>query len=102
MPRGRPKGFAKTGGRIRGTPNKRTSASVNAFASLAGEHGEKYAAILNDIATAEGQKPDIKLLALRIAAPYIWRKQPEAHEISGPDGGGIPVIVHKHLTEPPK
>ncbi len=99
---GRPKGYPKTGGRRGGTPNKRTSESANAFAHLAGTYGEKYAQILDDIAQAKEQKPDIRLLALRIAAPYIWRKQPEAHEISGPDGGGIPVIVHKHLTEPPK
>lgn len=81
----------KTGGRSRGTPNKKVSPVAHVFARLGGEHGEVYAEELHRIATQEAD-PNVRTRAISIIRDYLpWQKTADRLELTGQDGG--PVLV---------
>jgi hypothetical protein len=85
---GRPKGHPKTGGRKRGTPNKRTT-ELQARIRATGMMPLDFM-----IAVMRNAKAPLELRfeAARQAAPYVHPRL-TAIEHSGTDGGAVPVEV---------
>ncbi|WP_347467537.1 hypothetical protein [Burkholderia stagnalis] len=94
---GRPKGYPKTGGRQKGTPNKVT-ADVKA---LAREYGPQMIHVLAKIATSQAKSVPAaaKVAAARELLDRGYGK-PTQH-IGGPDGGPIPLSVTGSLAMTP-
>ena len=79
----------KTGGRIRGTPNRRpTYAAVKAM--MAGE--QTPLDFLLGVMRDEKQDIQLRLMAAKAAAPYMHRSL-KSVEQSGADGGPQRIIV---------
>ena len=70
MPVGRPKGIAKTGGRQKGTLNKRTAATLEAIAASGTTPLQYLIAVMRD----ETNDPAVRLDAAKAAAPYCHAK----------------------------
>lgn len=96
-----PKGTKRSpkAGRKAGTPNKATSEEATIFQQLGGMKGELYAQQLHQLAALPHGDPHVRVKAIALIAPYLWRKLPEAVEHSGPGGGPIVLttVIHKHV-----
>lgn len=88
----------KTGGRGLGTPNKATSPEASIFQQLGGLQGEAYAEQLHKLAAEPHGDPHVRVKAIQIIAPYLWKRLPQAVEHSGPAGGPIvtTTVIHEH------
>lgn len=88
MPGGRPKGYAKTGGRTKGTKNWSTMAIREKLASLNCDPLEG----MEKIATDEKNDISIRLQAYKELAKYVY-PQLKAIEISGPGGSPLELLA---------
>jgi hypothetical protein len=84
--RGRPRGYPKSGGRAKGTPNKSTADIKAAALELCPEMLGVLAKLARS-AEAENVRKDAAIAVLQ----WGVGKPRETHEHSGPDGGNIPV-----------
>jgi len=64
---GRPKGYPKTGGRQKGTPNKATAARAAEIAASGLTPLDFMLKVMRD----ENELPDVRLDAAKAAAPYV-------------------------------
>ena len=64
---GRPKGYPKTGGRQKGTPNKATAARAAEIAAAGLTPLDFMLKVMRD----ENELPDVRLDAAKAAAPYV-------------------------------
>ena len=64
---GRPKGYPKTGGRQKGTPNKATAARAAEIAASGLTPLDYMLKVMRD----EDEAPDVRLDAAKAAAPYV-------------------------------
>jgi hypothetical protein len=87
------KGDRKLGGRSKGTPNRTTRELRDCWHKFfeSSEYQENAKARMS-----AGKAPHLEAYLL----PKIYGKAIERHEVSGPDGGPIP--VHDHFAIPPK
>jgi hypothetical protein len=90
---GRPKGQPRTGGRVKGTPNKATGLVSERCRSII-ESPEYLDYFKHRLMV--GQLPP---LLEKMTWEYAYGKAVERQEISGPGGSPIPV-VHDHLSVP--
>lgn len=91
MPPGRPKGTTgtpKTGGRKKGTPNKRTRSIEEKLEALGCDPIAGMAAIANN----ENNSQELRLSAYKEVAQYVAPKR-RAVEHSGPDGGQLVINI---------
>lgn len=107
MPRlGRPKGLPKTGGRQKGTPNKRTQLELEAAQKLGGNVLDLWTTVLSkspvelseylgltakDVGTIVGVFK-IQIDTAKDAAPYLLSKMPQRIAVGGDEELG-PVTV---------
>lgn len=78
---GRPKGYGKTGGRQKGTPNKATAAKAAEVAASGLTPLDYMLRVLRD----EGNDQAVRLDAAKAAAPYVHPKLATV-EVKNPDG----------------
>jgi hypothetical protein len=92
------KGAAKTGGRQKGSLNKRTTLmAVEAEAAVAGEMAEiTPLAFLLKVMRDENEDMDRRVLCGKAAAQYMHPSL-KSVEMSGPDGGPIKYKVNLRL-----
>ncbi len=81
-------GRPKTGGRQKGTPNKRTAATLEAIAASGMTPLEYLIAVMRDEANDQATRID----AAKAAAPYCHAKLASI-EHSGPDGSALVVKI---------
>ena len=84
------------GGRPRGAGNRATREVKDIFIRLGGPDGALYAQQLHDLATGKHGDPHVRIKALSVIAPYVWRKLAERIELTGVNGG--PIEVHDHFA----
>lgn len=77
---GRPKGIAKTGGRVKGVPNKVTAAKLEAVAASGLTPMDFMLQVMRD----ETNELDCRLDAAKSVAPYV---HPKLAPIDATDGG---------------
>ncbi len=77
---GRPKGIAKTGGRVKGVPNKVTAAKLEAIASSGLTPMDFMLQVMRDELAELGQRLD----AAKSVAPYV---HPKLAPVDPTDGG---------------
>lgn len=94
--RGRPSGLPKSGGRKRGTPNKRTAAITEKLEKM----GCDPIAGMAEIAMSEESTPELKLAACRELAQYIAPKR-KATEVSGPNDQTMIIEVVTGVSRAP-
>ena len=75
----KPLGSPKIGGRVKGTPNKKTTEVVEKAKSFGITPLEFMLQMLNDPSNPN----DVRASAARDAAPYVHSKMPTALQISG-------------------
>lgn len=80
----------KTGGRVRGTPNKATAAKETAIAASGLTPLDYMLSVLRD----ELQAADVRLDAAKAAAPYVHPKRAPVTG-DGEEAAGITVILNK-------
>ena len=80
----RPKGLPKTGGRVRGTPNKATDALAQKLAKLGCDPIEGLAKIALDPET----KAELKVRCLSELAQYVYPKR-KAMELASPEDSAV-------------
>lgn len=85
MPAGRPKGIPKTGGRVKGVPNKMT-ADIRA---LAQEYGPAAIQTLAQIMQDTEQAAPARVAAARELVDRGYGKAVQQTEISGKDGAPL-------------
>jgi hypothetical protein len=91
----RPKGLPKTGGRARGTPNKRTHELAEKLEKLGCDPIEGLARI----ALADETAPELKVRCYAELAQYVHPKR-KAMEV-GPSGdGGAPIVLIHNVPRP--
>src|SRR5262245_53985760 len=78
------RGYPKTGGRKKGTPNKATAAKAAAIAASGLTPLDYLLSVLRD----EANPPALRIDAAKSAAPYVHPKL-SAVELAGKDGGPI-------------
>jgi len=66
----RPSGLPKTGGRKKGTPNKKTQEQIEAVKSDGITPLEYLLQVMRD----EGREPNVRIDAAKAAAPYVHAK----------------------------
>ena len=84
----RPKGLPKTGGRIRGTPNRKTELVAKKLAKLGCDPIEGLARIALDPET----KPEIKVRCFSELAQYLYPKR-KAVDVVSPDSSQLTLKV---------
>ena len=84
----RPKGLAKTGGRVRGTPNRKTELVAKTLAKLGCDPIEGLALIALDPET----KPEVEVRCLSELAQYVYPKR-KAVDIPSPEDSDMTVTV---------
>ena len=93
---GRPKGIRKTGGRMKGTPNKATAAKAAAIAETGLTPLDYMLQVMRDPLA----EPARRLDAAKAAAPFVHPRL-NSIEHSGPNGGVIPIAaVEWHVVRP--
>lgn len=90
----RPKGLPKTGGRVRGTPNRKTELLANKLARLGCDPIEGLARIALDPQT----KVEIKVRCLSELAQYVYPKR-KAVDVGLPDASDFNLTV-KYIGAP--
>jgi hypothetical protein len=86
----RPKGHPKTGGRVRGTPNKSSEAIARKLAKLGCDPVEGLAKIALD----PGTEPSLKIRCFSELAQYIYPKR-KAVDLLSPEDSEIKVTVRE-------
>lgn len=76
-------------GRPRGSKNRVSREARALFEQLGGPDGEAYAQQLHNLAVLPHDDPHVRVKALALIVPLLWRKQAEQLEVSGPDGGPV-------------
>lgn len=102
---GRPKGIPKTGGRQKGTPNKRTQLELDLVRKLGGNVIDLWSKVLSsspiELAKLVGMKDEsidrfyflrLQLDVAKDAAPYLLSKMPQRIAVGGDEELG-PVAV---------
>lgn len=80
----------KTGGRVKGVPNKATADKVRAIEQSGLTPLDYMLSVMRDTENPT----DVRIDAAKSAAPYVHSKMPTAVEMSGPDGKAI-----QHVTK---
>ena len=117
-PPGRPKGYPKSGGRLRGTPNKdraATLAAINSYSDPIGFLQKVCRGLLVECRDADSEDPKVAILTRptleqRINAATILSKKvlpdSKAVELGGPGGGDLTINViekpHGHGNQHPE
>ena len=87
----RPRGLPKTGGRVSGTPNKKTDELAAKLADLGCDPIEGLARIAEDPAT----KPELKIRCYAELAQYVHPKRKAMELGSGKDGEPLKIVVER-------
>lgn len=88
----RPKGLPKTGGRIRGTPNRKTELVAKKLAKLGCDPIEGLALIALDPET----KVELKVRCLSELAQYVYPKRKAVDIVSPEDSNMTVKVEHIH------
>jgi hypothetical protein len=91
---GRPPGYPKTGGRLPGTPNKRTVYARQIIEEHGADPVEMLAKTMND----EKVPLDLRTDCAKALLPYVYPKL-SAVEVTGRDGGPVEVEQDKMLVQ---
>ncbi|MBA3913928.1 MAG: hypothetical protein H0X25_08785 [Acidobacteriales bacterium] len=87
---GKPRGTAKTGGRSKGTPNKRTQDLILKLEELGCDPIQGMAEIAMDEDTAT----DLRVRCYAELAQYVHAKR-KAIELAGEDGNELRVVIER-------
>ena len=87
----RPRGLPKTGGRVSGTPNKKSHELAEKLEELGCDPIEGLARIAGDPAT----KPELKMRCYAELAQYIHPKRKAVDLGSGKDGEPLKIVVER-------